>query len=248
MDHGQIREHGHHPEDCSHSVEQAAQDQQHDPLGPFKESDLARRDQVFGPRPAVAHQDGADHHDGGQHDVAEPFDPRVVDEEARQENEVRVPVHDRIQKGSEPGDLVGVAGHRSIRQVEDRSAQNHQTGVEELPAGQNPRRRSVDNQADQRQGVRMHAAQGQQANQPGQDHAAALANCFGQRHARFRSPAPPYLLWMVCMLRISNSLRPLGVTASTMSPARLPSSERPIGEVVEILPAATSDSSEVTNS
>src|SRR5271170_5613817 len=52
---------------------------------------------------------------------------------------------------------------------------------------------------------------------------------------------------MVRSLRSSSSRLPLGVTTVATSPTFLPSSARPIGEVVEINPLATSDSSLVTS-
>src|SRR5262249_15269671 len=52
--------------------------------------------------------------------------------------------------------------------------------------------------------------------------------------------------WIVLKVKISNSRLPVGVTTVAVSPIFLFSRGRPIGEVVEILPAATSDSSLVT--
>ena len=51
---------------------------------------------------------------------------------------------------------------------------------------------------------------------------------------------------MVVSFRISSSLTPPGLCTLTTSPTSLPSSARPIGEVVEILPLAASASSLVT--
>ncbi len=48
-------------------------------------------------------------------------------------------------------------------------------------------------------------------------------------------------------VRISSSRLPLGLTTITVSPTFLLSRQRPMGEVVEILPVATSDSSLVTS-
>src|SRR6266853_4953176 len=53
--------------------------------------------------------------------------------------------------------------------------------------------------------------------------------------------------WIVVRLRISISRLPLGVTTAAVSPTFLFSRARPIGELVEILPAVTSDSSLVTS-
>src|SRR5438270_1217954 len=53
--------------------------------------------------------------------------------------------------------------------------------------------------------------------------------------------------WIVLRLRISSSRLPLGVTTVASSPTFLFRSARPMGLVVEILPAATSDSSLVTS-
>ena len=52
---------------------------------------------------------------------------------------------------------------------------------------------------------------------------------------------------MVVSLRTSNSRLPLGVTTVATSPTCLPMSERPMGEVVEMRPWLTSDSSDVTS-
>src|SRR6478735_10816036 len=53
--------------------------------------------------------------------------------------------------------------------------------------------------------------------------------------------------WMVVRLSISISRLPLGVTTTALSPTFLFSRARPMGELVEILPAVTSDSSLVTS-
>jgi len=53
--------------------------------------------------------------------------------------------------------------------------------------------------------------------------------------------------WMVASLRISSSRLPLGVTTVAVSPISLLSRARPIGEVVEMRPLVTSDSSLVTS-
>src|SRR6266700_526819 len=52
---------------------------------------------------------------------------------------------------------------------------------------------------------------------------------------------------MVLRVRISSSRLPLGLTTITVSPTFLLSRQRPMGEVVEIFPVATSDSSLVTS-
>ena len=52
---------------------------------------------------------------------------------------------------------------------------------------------------------------------------------------------------MVDSLRISSSRLPLGVTTVAMSLTCLPSRARPMGEVVEMRPLVTSDSSLVTS-
>ena len=52
--------------------------------------------------------------------------------------------------------------------------------------------------------------------------------------------------WMVVSFRISNWRLPLGVTMLATSPTFLPTRPRPMGEVVDISPLTTSDSSLVT--
>ena len=58
------------------------------------------------------------------------------------------------------------------------------------------------------------------------------------RVARGRTPlgAAVYSSWMVVSLITSNSRRPLGVGTSTSSPTSFPTSARPIGDAVEIMP------------
>src|SRR5947207_272870 len=70
-----------------------------------------------------------------------------------------------------------------------------------------------------------------------------MRSCGAVRVCDYSAAASP---WIVVSVNISSSRLPLGVTTTAVSPTFLFSSERPIGEVVEILPAATSDSSLVT--
>jgi hypothetical protein len=53
--------------------------------------------------------------------------------------------------------------------------------------------------------------------------------------------------WIVVSFNTSSSRLPFGVTTIAVSPTFLPSSARPMGEVVEMSPCATSDSSLVTS-
>src|SRR5580704_3010787 len=59
--------------------------------------------------------------------------------------------------------------------------------------------------------------------------------------------SPSISSWIVASFRIFSSRFPLGETTMTSSPTFLFSNARPIGDVVEIFPVATSDSSLVTS-
>jgi len=163
--------------------------------------------------------------------------PKVID---------GVKFKDGIEEAAELRDLVGGPGHAAVYHVEDASADDYQSGVEKhalLVVGVGKAKQEgcddVDQQADKGKGVGRDLSESQAVDNLVEQPLAGPSDCARPGH--YASS------WIVVSLRTSSSRLPLGVTTSLTSPTFLPSSARPIGEVVEIRPLVTSDSSLVTS-
>ena len=131
VDHRDGGEHGEHPQDGSHAVEERADDDQHDALGTLHEADLAGGDERLGAGAGVADHDRGGHDEGDQHHVEEAVGAGVIDQQAEEDRHVGVAVNDRIEESAEDGDLVGGAGHPAVHHVKDAGADDDQPGVDE---------------------------------------------------------------------------------------------------------------------
>src|SRR5262249_40050440 len=151
-------------------------------------------------------------------------------------------------EGAEARHLVAGTGDAAVYQIEEAGAEDHQAGVEKhaglvvcVGITKQKRRQGVDEQAEEGKEVRADVGQRHAVDNHGQQFAAGVSEGAGPGHEASASSC------MVVSRRISSSRLPLGVTTVVESPTFLLSSARPMGDVVEILPAATSDSSLVTS-
>src|SRR5580692_4245935 len=102
MDHGDGRERCEHPEDRGHhspAIEERAEDDEDNALGPLHEADLALSDQGLGSGAGVADHERGDHDEGGEEDVEEAVATGVEDEQAEEEDYVGVAVDDGVKEG-----------------------------------------------------------------------------------------------------------------------------------------------------
>src|SRR6185437_103507 len=249
VDDGYGGQNSQHPEHRSHGSpagKQSSNDHQHNALGTFHEAYLARPDERFGAGTGVAHHNRADHDDGDQYQVEEAVGAGIINQQAKEERHIAVAVDDRIKEAAKGGDLVGSAGHAAINHVKDSSPNDHQPGIEEharVISGtgktEENRGNNVDDQADEGEYVGRDAGEGQPANNRVQQHSAGPSKSPGPGHCASS--------WIVVSCNISISRFPLGVTTVAVSPTFLPINALPMGEVVEINPLVTSDSSLVTS-
>src|SRR4051794_19783305 len=107
-------------------------------------------------------------------------------------------------------------------------------GVTEKNGGNN-----IDDQTYEGEYVGRDASECQAANNRVQKNAAGSTKCSGPGHSASS--------WMVVRCKISISRLPLGVTTVAVSPTFFPISALPMGDVDEINPLLTSDSSLVTS-
>src|SRR5208337_3534253 len=77
VDYSNGRKHGDYPEHWGHNVEEGADDQQHQTLGAFHETDAAGADERLGAGAGITHHDGADHSQRGQQEIEETVAARV---------------------------------------------------------------------------------------------------------------------------------------------------------------------------
>jgi len=117
---GNVRKHGNHPKNGRHAIRQRTDDNQHHSLRPLEEPYLATRDRILGACSGVARQHRPRHHNSRQHNIEEPINTRVVDEQPHQQDEVGVAVEHGIKEPTEARDLIALARHRTINQVENR--------------------------------------------------------------------------------------------------------------------------------
>ena len=130
-DGGQDRQHPEHRGHHAPAVEEGPQDDEDHAFRPLHEADLAGADQGFGTGAGVADHERRDHDKGGQHDIEEAVAAGIKHQQAEEKNHVAVAIDDRIEEGSEDGDLVGLARHPSVHHVEDAGPDDDQAGVEE---------------------------------------------------------------------------------------------------------------------
>src|SRR4051794_38054396 len=88
VDHRQVTQNSNYPEYGSHSVEQSANNQQHDSFWPLEKTDLASRNDVLRPSTCVADHHGSGHNDCGQDHVGWPVDGAIVDEQTHQKGQI----------------------------------------------------------------------------------------------------------------------------------------------------------------
>src|SRR3974390_89554 len=246
MNHGDGAQHRDDPEHRSHAIEQCSDDDEHDAFGALHESGLATGNKRFGAGAGVAHHHGADHDKRRHHHVEEPIGAGVVNQKTEEQGNVTVAVDDGIEETAELGDLVGGAGHAAVHHVEDARTDDYEPGVEKhalLVVGVGEAKQEgcddVDQQADEGKGVGRNVSESQAVDNLVEQPLAGPSDCARPGH--YASS------WIVVSFRTSSSRLPLGVTTSLTSPTFLPSSARPMGEVVEIRPLVTSDSSLVTS-
>src|SRR6185437_7856516 len=249
MNDGDGRQNSQHPEHRSHGApagKQSSNDHQHNALRTFHEAYFARLDERFGASTRIAHHNRADHHDGDQYQVEEAVGAGIINQKAEEESHIAVAVDDGIKEAAKGGDLVGSAGHAAIHHVKDSSSNDHQPGIKEhtrVISGtgktEENRGNNVDDQADEGEHVGRDAGEGQPANNRVQQHSAGPSKSPGPGHCASS--------WIVVSCNISISRFPLGVTTVAVSPTFLPINALPMGEVVEINPLVTSDSSLVTS-
>src|SRR5580698_6174378 len=130
VNHGDRRQHGQYPEHGSHgspASEERAQNDEHDPLRPLHEANLALADQRLSPGAGVADHQRSDHDECRQDDVEEAIAAGVEDQQSKEQNDIGVAIDHRIEKRAEDRYLVSLTGNTSVNHVEDASADNHQT-------------------------------------------------------------------------------------------------------------------------
>src|SRR5260370_36360482 len=98
VDYGKGGEDGDEPEDGGHAVEEGSDDDEDEAFGAFHETDAAGSDQGLGAGAGVADHDGADHDEGGEHDVEEAVAAGVGDEESEELGGVTVAGYHRIEE------------------------------------------------------------------------------------------------------------------------------------------------------
>src|SRR6185437_13964847 len=243
---GQNSQHPEHRSHCAPASKQSSNDHQHNALRTFHEAYLACPDERFSAGTRVAHHDRADHDNGDQYQVEEAVGAGIINQKAKEERHIAVAVDDGIKEAAKGGDLVGSAGHAAIHHVKDSSSNDHQPGIEEharVVSGIGKTKEdcgnNVDDQADEGEHVGRDAGEGQPANNRVQQHSAGPSKSPGPGHCASS--------WIVVSCNISISRFPLGVTTVAVSPTFLPINALPMGEVVEINPLVTSDSSLVTS-
>src|SRR6266536_3502415 len=144
--------------------------------------------------------------------------------------------------------------HPEIGQIEEACAADDQLGIKEHAAlifssGVTEEKGGVgvDHQPHYGQDVGVDARERQHAHDRVEQPPTDPADHTGPSHCAFASGASSASSWIVDSAKISSSRFPLGDTTTTLSPTFLLSRARPIGEVVEIFPDATSASSLVTS-
>src|SRR5262249_33927906 len=249
MDHSDGGEYSKYPQHGSHRmpvVEHGSDDHQNDSLRALHESHLAGANQRFRAGARITHQHGADHHEGHQYEIEKPVGAGIVNQQAEEQDYVAVAVNHGIEKAAKRGDLTGSARHAAVHHIKNAGAYDHQTGVEEqaimvlrVSVAEENAGNGVDYQSDKRKHVWRNAGQGQAAHDNVQQHPATAPKSSCPGHCASS--------WMVVRFRISISRLPLGVTTTAVSPTLLPIRALPMGEVVDINPLLTSDSSLVTS-
>ena len=100
--------------------------------GRSRKPDLAFGNGVLGARPRVAHHHRSGHHDCGQHDVEEPVDRGVVNQQADQHAEIGIAVEHGIEKAAEARHPIGLARHAAVHHVEQARADHDDARPAEL--------------------------------------------------------------------------------------------------------------------
>lgn len=187
MNHGDGGKNSQHPKYRGHdspAVEQRAQNNQHDALGPLHETDFATPDQRFGAGAGVADHDGGDHHEGDQHNVEETVSASVVDQQPKEQGDVGIAVDYGIEKRAEDGDLLRLAGNAAVYHVENAGADDDETGVREhfhviLRVCESKQKGGsrIDDQPHERQHIGRNTGQRQPIHNLLQDDATALSEC-----------------------------------------------------------------------
>src|SRR5580704_13286906 len=174
------------PEDGGHAVEESSEDDQDQAFGAFHEADAAFADQAFGAGAGVADHDGADHDEGGEHDVEEAVAAGVEDEQAEELRRVTVAVDDGVEEGSEAGDAVGGAGDFSVDEIEESGKENYQAGVKEqmllrhrVGGAEQDCRPGVYDESHEGEHVGIDARQGEPADDGLEEHSAGAAEGAG---------------------------------------------------------------------
>src|SRR5580698_5115311 len=195
--------------------------------------------------------------EGGEHHPEKTPATGVENQQAEELAGVAVAVDDRIEERSEAGDAVGGAGDLSVDQVEEAGEDDDQAGVEEhallvvgVGGGEQDGGPGVDQQSHEGEDVGIDAREREPADDGVEQDSAGAAEGAGPTRCHY---APAFVgssaisSWIVLNFRISSSRLPLGESTMTSSPTFLFNNARPMGEVVEIFPVATSDSSLVTS-
>src|SRR5581483_2907804 len=241
-----VRKHGNDPQHWRHAVENGSNDHQDQPLRAFHKADLASSDQRLGSRPGVADHHRPHHHDRNQNQVEETVCSSVINQQSEEQGHIAIAIHDRVEERTKTRNLIRGARYASVHQVKETRSNDDQAGVEEHPSlilsrgvSEQNCRHDVNDQPHEREDVGRNPGQGHPINDGHQQHPARFS----------KGPCPSHSgsSCIVVRLKTSSSRLPVGVTTVAVSPTFLLMSARPIGEVVEIRPFATSDSSLVTS-
>src|SRR5579863_2755215 len=125
MDYGDRGQHRDNPQDGGHAVEQGSDDDQHQALRAFHETNTAGTNQRFGTSASVADHDRADHYDRGKHYIEEPIAAGVKDQQAEELGSVAVAVNHRIEETAEAGHAIAGSSHGAIHQVKKTGPDDH---------------------------------------------------------------------------------------------------------------------------